>query len=119
MQYVNDDMDELFRRAAENYPLDTSNSNWNKVSSALNNTEENPNERSNKKKRFFWLFALIPLSLIGYIYWSPSAQVKQVSVAHQNEALASVSSNKQSFKISVTFFAVSSISYFFCYQFYH
>ncbi|MFL5742723.1 MAG: hypothetical protein ACJ75B_21055 [Flavisolibacter sp.] len=94
MQYVNDDMDEVFRRAAENYPLDTSNSNWNKVSSALNNTEENLNESPNKKKRFFWLFALIPLSLIGYIYWNPSTQVKQLSVAHQNEA-ASVSSNKQ------------------------
>jgi hypothetical protein len=37
MQYVNDDMDELFKRAAENYPLDTNSANWNKVLAALKN----------------------------------------------------------------------------------
>ena len=35
MQYVNDDMDELFRKAAKDYPLDTSGSDWSKVAAAL------------------------------------------------------------------------------------
>src|SRR5438270_6835662 len=95
MQYVNDDMDELFRRAAENYPLDTNNANWNKVWNALQDPEENPNENSNRKRRFFWLFALLPLSLIGYIYLKPSPQARQTSSKHNSETVTPVASKKQ------------------------
>ena len=31
MQFVNDDMDDLYRRAAEEYPLKTDSGDWNKV----------------------------------------------------------------------------------------
>jgi hypothetical protein len=45
MQDVNDDMDELLRRAASGYPLNTSTANWNKVKTLLaENTEANTSE---------------------------------------------------------------------------
>ena len=31
MQFVNDDMDDMYRRAAEEYPLKTDSGDWNKV----------------------------------------------------------------------------------------
>ncbi len=65
MQYVNDDMDELFRKAAESYPLDTGNSDWDRVVTALKEPELKEGEE-NKKKRFFWLLLLIPLALLFY-----------------------------------------------------
>lgn len=36
MPSVNDDMDELFRRAAGDYPLNTDAANWNKIKDELN-----------------------------------------------------------------------------------
>ena len=54
MQYVNDDMDEVFRRAAEHYPLDTNSSNWDKVARALASPEdpqpEQPKKKNNRKQ---------------------------------------------------------------------
>jgi|GEM_PF-1053680 len=40
MDDVNDHMDELFRRAAENYPLKTESGDWSKVLSSLSHTAE-------------------------------------------------------------------------------
>ena len=40
MQYVNDDMDDVFRKAAEGYPLDTTGADWNKVLAGLEGREE-------------------------------------------------------------------------------
>jgi hypothetical protein len=77
MQYVNDDMDELFKRAAEDYPLDTSNADWNKVLAALQG-EAGTNSISEKKKgnkngRLLWLLLLLPLGLICNQLYSPGA----------------------------------------------
>ena len=35
MQHLNDDMDELFRKAADEYPLNTGTPDWNKVAQGL------------------------------------------------------------------------------------
>ena len=66
MQYVNDDMDELFRRAAENYPLDTSSANWNKVLAGLQDQNINKTipEKKRNNGRFLWLLLLLPLGLV-------------------------------------------------------
>jgi opacity protein-like surface antigen len=40
MQFSNSDMDELFRKAADHYPLKTDNANWDKISEALDAPEE-------------------------------------------------------------------------------
>src|SRR4051812_1249773 len=70
MQYVNDDMDDLFRRAAKDYPLDISGSDWNKVAAGLVNTGENPVPEK-KKRSFLWFVMLVPLSMICHLYISP------------------------------------------------
>ena len=65
MQYVNDDMDDIFRKAAEGYPLDTSGSDWNKVLSALQEAEEvKPAAKKNNRRRYLWLLMLLPLGLV-------------------------------------------------------
>jgi hypothetical protein len=77
MQYVNDDMDELFKRAAEDYPLDTSSADWNKVLAALQKQDEKGSKtvsekKTNKNGRFLWLLLLLPLGLICNRLYSPA-----------------------------------------------
>ena len=75
MQYVNDDMDELMRRAAEHYPLDTNSANWSKVLAGLQ--EQNINitvpEKKKNNGRFLWLLLLLPLGLICNQLYSPGS----------------------------------------------
>ena len=54
MQYLNDDMDELARRAAENYPLDISGANWDKVKCSL----QEPVVSKKGKTNWIWLLPL-------------------------------------------------------------
>ncbi len=49
MPDVNNDMDELFRRAANGYPLNTSGSDWSKISKALLQAESMEMEVNNSK----------------------------------------------------------------------
>jgi hypothetical protein len=67
MQYVNDDMDELFRRAAKDYPLNTESADWEKVKKALQDSsdgdDEKPTKRNNRR-HFLWLLMLLPLPWI-------------------------------------------------------
>lgn len=76
MQYVNDDMDELFKRAAEDYPLDTSSADWNKVLAALQgetNGKTISEDKRNKNGRLLWLLLLLPLGLICNQFNSPGS----------------------------------------------
>ena len=88
MQYVNDDMDELMRRAAENYPLDTNSANWNKVLAALQDENQTPtnSEKNNKNKngRFLWLLLLLPFGLICNQLYNPG--YTDNSTSKQNKA---------------------------------
>lgn len=66
----NDDMEGLFRKAAENYELDSGKaSNWEAVQLALTNVE--PEKPVKKKKRRFllWWLLLIPFGLAGTYIW--------------------------------------------------
>ena len=70
----NDDMDELFRKAAENYEVDTGKaSNWDALSKALQNAETLPLTYEDKKKKkrrfFFWWFLLLPAAWIAHNAW--------------------------------------------------
>src|SRR3954447_130780 len=47
MRDVNDDMDELLRRAANGYPLNTNSADWNKVSDALHAFDGVEDEETN------------------------------------------------------------------------
>lgn len=68
MQYVNDDMDELFRRAAGQYPLDTSSGDWSKVQAALQQEQPAPGRKD--RRHYLWLLLLLPLALICNRYQS-------------------------------------------------
>ena len=63
MQHQSDDMDELFRKAAEGYPLNTGSADWEKVHALLSAKEE-PVRESVSKRRYLWLLALLPVLLI-------------------------------------------------------
>ena len=72
MQFQNDDMDDLLRRAAEHYPLDTSGADWNKVLNALQEDETKaavvvPERKS--RGRLLWLLLLLPLGLVCNHYY--------------------------------------------------
>jgi hypothetical protein len=70
MEHVNDDMDELFRRAADNYPLNTDSADWNAVVKKLAADESVADNASSKNKNksykhLLWLLLLLPL---GWMY---------------------------------------------------
>src|SRR5256885_1210322 len=72
MQYENEDIDDLFRRAAENYPLDTSSKDWAKVLQAMQNEANDPTPvQKNSKGRFLWLLLLLPMALLCNRYLMP------------------------------------------------
>ena len=70
MQFVNDDMDDLFRRAAEEYPLRTDGADWDKLANKMQAEAQNkavPDKRGNRSK-YLLLLVLIPLLLICTTY---------------------------------------------------
>ncbi|MGE5518640.1 MAG: outer membrane beta-barrel protein [Candidatus Dadabacteria bacterium] len=86
MQPLNDDMDNLFRRAAENYPLNVSGADWSKVHKALQDIAVTPPEPVKEEKRryflFFLLFAFNIISVVTYRYFAtadvPGKSITQV-----------------------------------------
>src|SRR5687768_4698087 len=68
MQFVNDDMDDLYRRAAEDYPLKTDSGDWNKVLDKMQAGGEGKIPVKRDRSRYFLLLALIPLVLICTTY---------------------------------------------------
>jgi len=66
----NNDMDKLFREAAENFPLDADKaSDWESVSAALSNTVGHETKKKKRRYLFLWLL-LIPLP--GFIFYTLS-----------------------------------------------
>ncbi len=69
MQQENDDMDELLRKAAENYPLKTDNADWERLRIALSAKGLSNAPIKNKNHRGLWLLLLLlPLSWAAYNY---------------------------------------------------
>ena len=70
MQFVNDDMDDLIRRAAEEYPLKTDSGDWDKLVSKMQADSGNKNIPGKKgnRRRYLLLLILIPLLLICTTY---------------------------------------------------
>jgi Outer membrane protein beta-barrel domain len=68
MKYNNGDMDDLFRRASERYPLRTDSADWERLANALDGGPASPSDEGEKRRRrgAFWWFLLIPLAGIGY-----------------------------------------------------
>jgi hypothetical protein len=78
MEHVNNDMDDLFRKAGDLYPLKTSESDWDQVLGKLRG--EIPGDQhtvpaiqargSRNKSRWLLLLLLIPLGLFSLVYFS-------------------------------------------------
>ena len=67
MQYQNDDMDELFRRAADGYPLKMQEGNWDAVAAKISApiaTAARVSEQNNKRNNYK-ILTLLLLLLIG------------------------------------------------------
>lgn len=71
-------MDNLFRKAAEQYPLKTEGADWQKVLAGLQ-ADAMPvaEEKEKKKRRFLWLFLLVPLGLLWAVYYKGDNQPGQ------------------------------------------
>ena len=66
MQHMNDDMDELFRKAADDYPLRVNTPDWNKIQEALDGNVIIEPTGKKKYRRFTWLLLLLPLGFLFY-----------------------------------------------------
>lgn len=95
MQSVNDDMDELFKNAAQNYPLNTNSADWDKVMQQLHPAGEDVpvTPKKNDRKKYLWLLLLIPFVFICNRYTGTNKEVlnKQNNLPQQrvtNEKIA-------------------------------
>src|ERR1700754_3727240 len=66
------DVDDLFRRASDKYPLRTDSADWDRMAAALDNPPpelpyETPDTDRRRKRMLFLLFLLLPLAGIGYL----------------------------------------------------
>ena len=68
MQFVNDDMDDMYRQAAEEYPLKTDSGDWNKVLEKMQSDGKEKIPERKVRRRYFLLLVLIPLLLICTTY---------------------------------------------------
>ena len=102
-QSLNDDMDELFRKAAEDYPLKTDGADWDKIAQQL----EQPGDAATVppapvRRRPKWLLLLLPLLFVGVLgYWllnskktTDTAGKHTPAVQHQPSAAAGSDSAK-------------------------
>jgi hypothetical protein len=99
MQYVNDDMDDAFRRAGKDYPLDTSGADWDKIAAGLKYPEQPGN--GNDNRRLLWLLLLLPLPWLCMKYNGAGdtagiANNQKVSIQQNNNDASTIhAQNKQ------------------------
>jgi hypothetical protein len=111
MEHVNNDMDDLFRKAGEQYPLKTSGSDWDGVLGKLredNGSMTNDETGNSNRRRWGWLFLLIPLTLGSVIYFSSGhKKSNQISAGNTNNNVllkkdaVTVKSNESNIKAGV------------------
>lgn len=93
------DIDDLFKRASDKYPLRTDSADWDRLAADLEKDPSlivpppNMDGDKRRRRRFFWLFLLIPLGVGGLVYYAskqtparPEANAHIVSPAQQSTA---------------------------------
>lgn len=97
------DIDDLFRRASEKYPLRTDSSDWDRMVAALEKDPPPPDAGTDttdrrRKRRFFWLFFLLPLGVggLGYYAWHSGARTKSGTTAKASVVTNSPAAIKKS-----------------------
>ncbi len=86
MPDLEQNMDDLFRKAAENYPLKTGDSNWDKIVPALLNNPLTPGATTAKKttkKRAGLLLLLLSLLVAGVIMTTDLGNKKEIATVQQ------------------------------------
>jgi hypothetical protein len=77
MNHVKGDMDDLFRRASEKYPLRTDSADWDRLAADLDGGSGTPSDieaiEKRKRRGIFWWFLLFPLAGVGYLAWHATA----------------------------------------------
>lgn len=86
MQHLNDDMDKLVRKAAEQYPLNTKGADWEKVFRDMNAQPAEPEEPKkaggNKSYRhLLWLLLLLPLLWVASRYFNGSSKTNSTQTS--------------------------------------
>jgi len=88
MKHVNGDMEDLFRRASEKYPLRTDSADWDRLASALDKDPGPPSDTDKDDKRrrrgIFWWWLLLPLAVAGLGVYGWRATVRHS--AHLSKA---------------------------------
>lgn len=87
MQSLNDDIEDLFRRAAEEYPLNSDGADWDKVMQLLHQQEGDlPKEVPRKKDyRYLWLVFLLP---IGFVCGRYVGNDKKIAIVETNNGVS-------------------------------
>src|SRR5258706_12421526 len=93
MQQADNDMDDLFRKAAKDYPLKTDNADWEKVRPYLSPAIGITDTASPKKnyKKFLWLLLLLPIGWAGYVF-----------ISHENNGSKQASLNQNTTPLDAT-----------------
>lgn len=125
MQGVNDDMDDLFRKAAEHYPLKTDSDNWDSVLNKMDATEPAMPAKTKKNfRKLLWLLVLIPFGWLCNNYFigndnvtarkdSPTIEqaVKTMSSSTEPEEQNSISQQKSSSTKKIQDRGISNVIY--------
>src|SRR5947208_9322166 len=88
-----DDIEGLFRDAAENYQIDADEAfDWDKINRSVHDQpdeEKKPGSEKNKKRGFiFWFLLLLSIGLLSYNIWSIESEKKslQQNIASVNKS---------------------------------
>lgn len=93
MQHLKDDMEDLFRRAADNYPLKTDNPDWEAIEKKLSTAKDVLNKslpERNNKRHLLWLLLFIPIGLT-YKYFESN---KNSTVSNESNSEKNAINNK-------------------------
>jgi Outer membrane protein beta-barrel domain len=105
MEHVDNNMDDLFRKAGNSYPLKTAESDWDgvfgklKESAPHDNTYPGSSENSSFiKRRWALLLLLIPIGLGAFFYFSPTAKTPSAghvsNIAGNNSVIKGEKTNR-------------------------
>ncbi len=103
MQFVNDDIDdELFRRAAEGYPLNTESGDWNKLQEKMHAASENNSNKNEKGRGIILFFVLMPMLLICTTYIKTDFVSDKVGELNKNTITNQATTEQNENKLSST-----------------
>ncbi len=87
MQHVENDMDDLFRKAAENYSLKTESQNWDDIAAVLATTSVPTASDKKGKKKYTWLL------LLGFLFLASTVTIKIFYTKNQGPYPESITTN--------------------------